>query len=517
MLKRGLVLALLTSLLSIAPSGAASLAGTTCTAVGTVKAQGTTRFKCTKVGAKRIWRKLPPAGNPSQPRPVPTASTPVPTVCSRDAVSDGIGRFRIQLVLADPFDSRVPLHGGGLFIRGIGTEWQYMSADIGGRVGLSLQSGTYEISTVGLERTDYYFTRLTYQLSVQANGRYSVNSNLQVGDTCAVTIGLSEGARARLSQLKSSTYISPMASAQRVEPTETTTYIAPISNTSEKVVSFPVHVWEGRRLVLLSLSPDHDSVTVGRYLTSLEAAIEIYETVTNGYAPSTRSIWSRTFHGKPVLAQIPEHVGISCGGNACTAPGTHGIEMRWRPLESALWLIQRFDVYEMTAFYELGRSYWNWQLCSPPLVWHPDDATVTGYAVLMRFVTMDALKLEQGPEGQLSGAAWRQTTLNAESVVANSPSLTLKDLLFNPVVSRDWQVQRPLGNLSRVDLWASVMHYLGASHGGIEFYRDFFSNCGRLPSARTSSEAMQNWITLSSIAAGRDLTAVFRDRWKLSL
>ena len=58
--------------------------------------------------------------------------------------------------------------------------------------------------------------------------------------------------------------------------------------------------------------------------------------------------------------------------------------------------IARHDLYSQIPFYELGRSFWFW---SPQLQFQaPDqDPVVTGFAVWMRFRSMEAAHVKGAP------------------------------------------------------------------------------------------------------------------------
>lgn len=76
-LSRIIVLTLLASIISIAPSNSA-IAGTKCTKVGAVKKTASNMYLCKKVGTKLLWQKV--TVKVAAPKPTPVASpTPSPT------------------------------------------------------------------------------------------------------------------------------------------------------------------------------------------------------------------------------------------------------------------------------------------------------------------------------------------------------------------------------------------------------------------------------------------------------
>jgi hypothetical protein len=240
----------------------------------------------------------------------------------------------------------------------------------------------------------------------------------------------------------------------------------------------------------------------------------LYDETTSYFPKYTplNSVWSRTYNGKAVIAEIPDVEGadsaqiISCGGNACTAPATLGIEVRWQVLESTLWMLANLDVYDKIQFYELGRTFWPQNSCANKISLTVNDPTITGFAVFMGFEIMKSLGLTFGSEDNESGNSYYNRILGIESVFTANLDLNLNNLFQKDRVINGWD-----GNA----IWASLMTYLGQKYGGLEYYKKFFSSCDRLQIPASDVIRVQNWKTLSEFAAGKNLDEVFIQRWRM--
>ena len=127
--------------------------------------------------------------------------------------------------------------------------------------------------------------------------------------------------------------------------------------------------------------------------------------------------------------------------------------------------------YDQIPFYELGRNFWFW---SPQLEFKsPDqDPVVTGFAVWMRFRSMDAADVKGAPfNGTPFGIFPSQVAALAGQYEAD-PSLTFADTLA---------MDKSPGLYGGTDFWASLMTQLADRHGGQTFVARFWRHAGTLP------------------------------------
>ena len=301
-------------------------------------------------------------------------------------------------------------------------------------------------------------------------------------------------------------------------PTSTVKYIAPLSNRQQNPIELDLYPWVSKHFVLLTISNQHNPIVIGRLLRSLDLGFDIYDEVTS-YFPKYNidtSPWSRMVNGKSVIAEIPDVEGadsskiISCGGNACTALSTLGMEVRWQVLESALWMLEHLDVYDHVLFYEQGRTFWPQNSCSSKISlkndWGNNYQTATGFANLMSKEIMNRLNLVYGPEEAVSGEAHYRQVLAIEEMFSSNLNQNLFTIFDSKIT---------INSLEGNNIWASLMSYLGQNLGDFEFYKKFFSSCDRLPNSESNLETVQDWKTLAELAAGRNLDSIFIQRWRM--
>jgi hypothetical protein len=483
-----------------------------------------------KKSGKLVWNKgvkvvvkTPPSVSPTptlSPIPTPTP-TPTPTplaipICSGTAKSDQ-SKFSVSIQLLDPFDKSKMLNGGGIFLK-VNSIWTYIPADINGRIDIYIDPGSYEIDTLPPIRSEYFLARKGFVLRLSVDGQYSISNSKLVESHCQISSDLSSAGLQRFSEVKRSDYKFAIEPIDVRPPISTVKYIAPLSNTLQNPIVLDLYPWESKHFVLLTISNQHNPVVIGRLLRSLDLSFEIYDEVTSGFPKYTinSSAWSRMLNGKSVIAQIPDVEGvdsskiISCGGNACTAPSTLGMEVRWQVLESTLWMLEHLDVYDHVLFYEQGRTFWPQNSCSLKISlkndWGNNYQTATGFANLMSKEIMKRLNLPFGPEETVSGEEHYRQVLAIEEMFSNNLNQNLLYIFDNKIT---------INSLEGNNIWASLMSYLGKNLGGFEFYKKFFSSCDRLPNSQSNLNTVQNWKTLAELAAGKNLDSIFTQRWRI--
>lgn len=256
--------------------------------------------------------------------------------------------------------------------------------------------------------------------------------------------------------------------------------------------------WLGRHVALLTARADLDRPTMTRILAGLDAAYEYYAASTGQIPQSAKLI-----EGRLPITEVNATCGAGCGYLGATGiellPGT------WSALYEGVRTDGRF---EQTAFYELGRNFW---FLSAPLAYRapdPDGAVVTGFAVYMRFASMAAAGIEGAPFNGTPFPVFRSTVEGLVDRYVADATLNWSNTLR---VGRG--VANPMG-LGATDLFASMVMRLARDHGGDAFVQRLWKAALGRPTARSSAEAAWNFADAASIAAGRDLTAVFQAwRW----
>jgi serralysin len=253
--------------------------------------------------------------------------------------------------------------------------------------------------------------------------------------------------------------------------------------------------WQGSHVsVLVEPGVARDARVMGKLVRALDRAWNYYETTT-GRAPAT----AHSLNGRDEIAEVTS----TCGAG-CTYLGATGTEIQTYWFELLYREIAQSNLYDQVPFYELGRSFWFW---SPQLQFHSPqlDPVVTGFAVLMRFRSMEAAHVKGAPfNGVTPFAEFASQVRALAGQYEADPSRTFAETLA--------QDKSP-GLYSGTDFWASLMMQLAERHGGQTFLSRFFQHAGELPVAFSTTEAVTNWVNDSSYAACTDLSRVFYKRW----
>jgi hypothetical protein len=453
---------------------------------------------------------------------VPVATPPhavLPTIppatgCQGKGTMLANGLFGVDLRVVSALSPNRPLRSSGAF-QLTSNGWKYLPGNYSGFIRVEAPDGSHALDTLPSERAAFLSKRIPYTLQINADGTYSLPNGIMRNGICDLLVGASPQAEARWKAIRSPDYKPAFTVSPAVIPTNPIVYRAPVSVLRSPAVNFELYPWEGRNVVLLTQGNHHDPTTIAKYLEAVDRAWEFYDSMTGQFPKRgpDKSVWSRTYNGKAVIAGIPSLDNVdsakfmSCGGNGCGAYETLGIELRWQVVESSLQMIEDFDMFDHTVFYELGRTFWNEAKCGPVLnMTQGDTVTPTGFAVLMRYVSMDHVGLTLAPDTEIDGSDFKKSLLKLEEGLFEDKSLNLNSMT-SPIFIR---------GLDRNAIWASLMNRVGEQNGGVQFYSKFFQNCSQLGRATSSVSALKNWKTLSEFAAGKNLDALFVDRWRFS-
>jgi hypothetical protein len=268
----------------------------------------------------------------------------------------------------------------------------------------------------------------------------------------------------------------------------------PVSYTREDGKVIKLVPWNGRYVVLLT--PRHmilDRTVMGTLLHALDAGYTYYYEIT-GHAPPRYAV---VHHRLPIAV-----VTATCGAG-CSWVGMTGMEWLKSFFVTAYDEVRDDAQYDQVPFYEFGRNFWydGAQLAyqSPQ-----QDPVVTGFAVLMRFRSMNAAGLPGAP---FNGTPFPQFESQVRGIIGD----------YEADLSKTWantlaQDQSPSVD-GGTDFWASIMMRLARHYGGNVFLSRFFRQAPHLPAAPDTVGAVTNWVDAASFAACADLRAVFYQRW----
>jgi hypothetical protein len=252
--------------------------------------------------------------------------------------------------------------------------------------------------------------------------------------------------------------------------------------------------WQGQQVSVLVEEGVHRSPRVMQRLVSALDAAYIYYANTTGQLPTP----FHSLNGRDEIAEVTS----TCGAG-CSYLGATGIEIQTQFFETLYNQVAQGNVFDQVPFYELGRNFWFW---FPQLAFHsPDlDPVVTGFAVWMRFRSMDAAGVAGAPFNGIPFETFRSQVEGLIGIYEADPSLTFAGTLA---------VDTSPGPYSGTDFWASIMMQLAVRHGDQGFVQRFWHTATTLPTATTTTEAVTNWVQAASAAACVDLSPVFYDRW----
>ena len=260
-----------------------------------------------------------------------------------------------------------------------------------------------------------------------------------------------------------------------------------------------LYPWEGKKVVVMTVSKNLDPIIMGRILTALDLSYATYNELTN-FTP----VSAKSYNGKLLIAEIPQNLK-NCGAG-CGYLGATGIQIYDKYFLKLYEDVKNRNQFDQVLFYELGRNFWDYSNWNQRLAFKENDSVVTGFAVLMRFVTMVENDIPISDFNSYTGVQFLETVRKLAQIYLSTPNFAF---------SNTFAIQKSPGELGTTDLWASVMMDFAKRYGGENFYTEFFKSIQTLPQANTTLEAVKNWETALSKAAKTDVSNEFANTWKM--
>lgn len=253
--------------------------------------------------------------------------------------------------------------------------------------------------------------------------------------------------------------------------------------------------WVGEHLALLT-PPDMslDPAVVSAMLTALDRAWEFYRSITGRepipFGPTTHD-------GRSTIAVVDSTCGAGCGYLGFT-----GIEILRPFFQDAYDQLQGEGRHDQILFYELGRNFWFYgdELGAV-------DAFVTGFAVVNRYLSMDAAGLE-GAGADFESARHVILYDMAQLYLSDPGKTALEALTTAPPAN-------PLG-LGTADVAAALFYRLHEDFGP-DAYSRFWKELGDRPAALSPQDAIGNFLAAARSATEVDYGALFKEGWSLSV
>ena len=257
--------------------------------------------------------------------------------------------------------------------------------------------------------------------------------------------------------------------------------------------------WKGEQVVFLTMSDAHDPKVMGAFVDHLDAGWKLYGDLT-GRKPHPH----RAVDGLAPIAAVPGG-GLTCG-YGCGYVGATGIEMTSFYTHHFPGLEKDPRNVPHAYFYEMGRNYYTFG--------RRHDCFTTGFAVFMRYVCTDTLKLTDHDKGT------RKVIDEAIGMYAKSELPFLRTFTNADGLSEK-QNRLKASPTDQPVMYASAMLHLWKTHGD-DWLRRFFRQLATCPEAnqRTKDGARTQcmaWYVSASLAAQRNLSETFIDQWRLSL
>jgi hypothetical protein len=273
----------------------------------------------------------------------------------------------------------------------------------------------------------------------------------------------------------------------------------------QRGLSLQLTPWTGSNVIFLTTNDTLNPNLMGIWVSRLDAGWQLYADLT-GRMPSP----SRQFEGKVTIAAVPGY-DLTCGAG-CGYVGATGIELAMFYDHDYPELKTYPKAMPHYVFYEMGRNYYTFG--------DRHSCFITGFAVFMRYVCMDALKCED------TDAETRKVIEGVEPRFSSS-GLSFLDLFTN--IRLGEKVSRIKDGSGKVIepsdqpvCYASAMLRLRRENGGDGWVKRFFHALAACPNSKPDTKAgalsqAWYWLLCASVAAQKDLSPVFAGEWKLPL
>ncbi len=266
-----------------------------------------------------------------------------------------------------------------------------------------------------------------------------------------------------------------------------------------------MNIWQGTHVSFLTPTSrtDLDPTVIARILATVDAAYEYYESATG--AQPTPYPPNYYINGRDTIAVVD-----NTGGAGYSYLGYTGIELM-TPYFNILYNgVKNNNQYDQVVFYELGRNFWLYgnQLDGNSTGTNiGQNSFTTGFAVLMRFLSLDSTGQAGGPYFSWTYAEFEQNVKNLVDEYVADPALN-----FNNTLAIGQGV--PGSQLASTDLFASFLFRLGLECGGNAFYQSIWKEVAKLPAVTTDQGAIDNLFLAACYAAKSNLSSLFVDTWR---
>jgi hypothetical protein len=263
--------------------------------------------------------------------------------------------------------------------------------------------------------------------------------------------------------------------------------------------------WTGSNVIFLTTDSSFDPGLMGIWVSRLDGGWGLYTELT-GRKPRP----FKQFEEKAMIAAVPGY-DLTCGAG-CGYVGVTGIELAMFYDHNYPELKTHLNSMPHYVFYEMGRNFYTFG--------DRHSCFITGFAVFMRYVCMDALHCED------TDARTRKVIESVEPLMTKS-GLSFIDLFTTlgagEKVSRIKDATGKLVTPSDQPVrYATAMLRLRRENGGDAWVKHFFRELATCPRFKpdTKQGALDQswyWLLCASVAAQKDLSPIFAGEWKLPI
>ncbi len=269
----------------------------------------------------------------------------------------------------------------------------------------------------------------------------------------------------------------------------------PIDYRTFQNVNLKLFQWNGTRTTFLTIRNDLDPVAMKKWLDALDSAYEFYFNSTN-FNIGNSSVSSS---GSKQLFSV---VNGTCGAG-CGLIGGNGIEYLNYFFDFDYDLLKRDGTINHIPFYEMGRNFWNY---SNKLVFdsYGTESNVTGFAVYMRFKSMEYAKVKPGKFDGIEFEIFKANVLNMASLYVNNSTYTFENTFG---ANKGFKVNNQ--NLSSADLFASFCYKIEKEFSSPDFAQKVWKEVAKRPNALNRQDAIDNFVLATCAALNKNVTASF--------
>ena len=257
----------------------------------------------------------------------------------------------------------------------------------------------------------------------------------------------------------------------------------------------------GKNIALLVPPNKYDITVLSTIVSKIDLAYDFYSMVTG----QTPSLYFK-YKSYATIAVTASSCGAGCGFLGFT-----GIEMLTEYFDILYKNVRDNNLYDQVVFYEMGRNFWFYRNNIEYAGIDEKANITTGYAVFMRFASMEYAGVNGSDFGGVPFETFKQNVKNQFPAYLNDNTLSW----YNT-----FKLGRSPNGGKSTNFVASMLFELNRIFGvpfaettSDSFLAKLWREVGKTPKKTSTQDAINNLITAVSNASGTDARQLFRD-WK---